>query len=78
MEFIIIMFGTIYRYIGLIPSIIIVALSPIYFLLYFGFYRKVIVLASPVGALCIIVSVLLSLFMTVISFMVSASMGMWG
>lgn len=78
MKLIIIAFGTIYYYIGLIPSILIIALSPIYFLLYFGFYKKVIVLPSPVGALCIIISISLSLFMIVIFFMVSASIGMWG
>lgn len=78
MELIIIAFGTIYYYIGLIPSIIIIGLIPIYLLLYFGFYKKIIVLSSPVGALCIIISISLSLFMTVIFFMVSASIGMWG
>ncbi len=78
MEVIVNIFGRIYDYIGFIPSVLIIGLSPIYFLLYLYSYKKFIVLHSPVGALCIIISVLLSIFMIAIFFMVYAYSRMWG
>lgn len=79
MDFIIFLFFVaIVDSIGLIPSILLVALSPVYLLLYFWLYKEMITLSSLAGSLCIIAATSLSLAMIVIFFIVENSTRMWG
>ena len=79
MDFIIFLFFVaIVDSIGLIPSILLVALSPIYLLLYFWLCKKMVTLSSLVRFLCIIAATSLSLAMIVIFFIVENSTRMWG
>lgn len=79
MDFIIFLFFVaIVDSIGLIPSILLVALSPIYLLLYFWLCKKMVALSSLVRFLCIIAATSLSLAMIVIFFIVENSTRMWG
>lgn len=64
--------------IGLVFAILLIALSPIYFFLYFYFIKRSILLPSSIGFLCLTIAITLSSIMIFSFFGIAMILGRWG
>lgn len=66
------------RFIGLIPSIAVFGLSPIYCFMYFYFCRKNIILPSISGFFYLSISIVIAFLVISVLWITAMSLGMWG
>ena len=78
MQLIINIFAIFVGSIGLVPTILLIGLSPIYCFLYFYFIKRSILLPSMMGFLCLTIAITLSSIMIFSFFGIAMILGRWG